>query len=369
MSSRTRRSRLPALALCASLAGAILPAGTAAQSIPELRQRVAELERAHAAADALADSVRDRLFPRARTDTMAIGYLTLVAEGTDTPFIREAAAEAERILANDLGPDQTILDGVGILLFLSPTKRAVVSPASRARSTGSVVVDDPVALAELLVEGTYQTLDLDHDRTIRDWLVARTPNRTTEYTHQRSAYSELAESPFAAAQACLVGDIAECRRAMGLIETEDGLFTWYEPADRAVMAERYGRPSPRFYPQRSAIYDGCVERGEDASCRDFMESWNIEPPLGPGLRETLVLEALRLGGEGAYGRLRRASGSVEERLAAAAGVSADSLLTAWRAALIDAAGQPTAATLPIGLTAVFWMLAFAALGLRSTRWR
>ena len=82
-----------------------------------------------------------------------------------------------------------------------------------------------------------------------------------------------------------------------------------------------------------------------------------------------MLEALRTGGERAYGGLGRASGTVEQRLAAAAGVSGDSLITIWRAALIDAAGQPTAATLPIGLTAVFWTLVFAALGLRSTRWR
>ena len=228
---------------------------------------------------------------------------------------------------------------------------------------------DPVALAELLVEGTYQALDLEYDRTLREWLVAKTPNGSTEYTHQRSAYRDLAASPFAAARACLGGDIGECRRALGLIETTDGLVTWYAPADRVLMAQGHSPPSPRFYPRRSSIYDGCVERQEDASCRDFLASSHIEPPLPPNIRETLVLEALRMGGEGAYGRLRRASGSVEERLSAAAGVSGDSLITTWRAALIDAAGQPTSTTVPIGLTAVFWALTFAAIGLRSTRWR
>lgn len=368
MCSRTTLPGLPSLAFCAVIV-AFLPAGAGAQTIPELRQRVLELERAYAAADAIADSIESMLGPVIQTETMPIGYVTLVAIGTDMSFIREAAAEAQRILAHELGPDGDVLKGVSILLILSENGRATVGPISRARSTGGFVVDDPVALAKLLVEGTYQTVDLEHDRTIRDWLVTRTPNGSTEYSHQRSAYSDLAASPFVSAQACLAGDIGECRRALGLIATSDGLMTWYDPADRVQMAQQRSAPSARFYPRRSSIYDGCVERGEDASCRDFLASSHIEPPLPPSIRETIVLEALRTGGEGAYGRLRRASGTVEQRLAAAAGVSGDSLITIWRAALIDAAGQPTAATLPIGSAAVFWTLVFAALGLRSTRWR
>ena len=369
MFSRHTLRGLTALALRAVVAGALLPADADAQSIPELRQRVAELERTHALADAHADGLERALAPKVQTVTIAIGYVTLVAVGPDAPFIREAAAEAERLLADDLGPDGDVLEGVAILLTLSENGRATVGPASRARSTGGQVAHDPVALAALLVEGTYQALDLEYDRTIRDWLVARTPNGNTEYTHQRSAYRDLAASPFAAARACLGGDIGECRRALGLIETTDGLVTWYAPADRVLMAQGHSPPSPRFYPRRSSIYDGCVERQEDASCRDFLASSHIEPPLPPSMRETLVLEALRTGGEGAYGRLRRASGSVEDRLSAAAGVSGDSLITTWRAALIGAAGQPTSTTVPIGLTAVFWALMFAAFGLRSTRWR
>ena len=79
----------------------------------------------------------------------------------------------------------------------------------------------------------------------------------------------------------------------------------------------------------------------------------------------------RHGGDGAYGRLYRAEGTMEERLTAAAGVvvPGDSLIASWRAVLVDSAGHPTAVSWPLGLAAVFWAMAFSAMALRSTRWR
>ncbi len=60
---------------------------------------------------------------------------------------------------------------------------------------------------------------------------------------------------------------------------------------------------------------------------------------------------------------------MEERLTAAARVPGDSLITSWRAVLVDSVGHPTAVSWPLGLAAVFWAMAFSALALRSTRWR
>ena len=51
-------------------------------------------------------------------------------------------------------------------------------------------------------------------------------------------------------------------------------------------------------------------------------------------REDLLLTALELGGPGAWTRLAQARGPIEGRLAAAAGMPADSLLARWRSGLL-----------------------------------
>ncbi len=80
--------------------------------------------------------------------------------------------------------------------------------------------------------------------------------------------------------------------------------------------------------------------------------------------------ALRLGGRDAYRRLlANPAAPIADRLAAAAGVPHDSLVTVWRADVI--ASRPATVLLPTWrfAAALVWMALFAACGLRSSRWR
>ena len=86
-------------------------------------------------------------------------------------------------------------------------------------------------------------------------------------------------------------------------------------------------------------------------------------------RATIVREAVRLGGRDSYRRLLESNAQIGERLAAAAGVSIDSLVGAWRNAIV--AARPTAVALPwwaVG-AAFGWLAFFGACGMRSSRWR
>ena len=222
-------------------------------------------------------------------------------------------------------------------------------------------------LAGSLVHTALEALDLTQDRAFRDWLAVGTPTRRSAADFVR-AYESLATSPFEASSKCLLGELGGCRLALGLTETSEPLLTWYSEADRRTLVENSARGPERFFPNRAAMYDRCVE-GDDESCSTFMKDRSIQPPLPTNVRVTLVQHALVMGGDGAYGRLYRAEGTMEERLPAAARVPGDSLIASWRAVLVDSAGHPTAVSWPLGLAAVFWAMAFSAMALRSTRWR
>lgn len=106
----------------------------------------------------------------------------------------------------------------------------------------------------------------------------------------------------------------------------------------------------------------CV-RGDLGSCAYVLglRAPTIPEPGGqyyPLARADLLLTALDLGGEGAWGRLRDSPGTtVEEHLTAAAGMSADSLLSTWRSGLL--ALRPDHG--PIGVGTIALLLAWTGL--------
>ncbi len=362
-----RRLTFGTLALTA--AGVLPPRTVQAQTVEELRARVVQLEQQWKEADELARRVEAALLPKSHVDTMAIGPVVLVALGDDLTLIRDAADGTLRRLSDHLGSDIDLLQGVEIYAFVREHTigLALTSGMGKSRSIALSEETKAAGLAGRLVGIALEALDLTLDGAFRDWLDVGTPTRRSAVDFVR-AYESLATSPFDASSKCLLGELGGCRLALGLTETSEPLLTWYSEADRRTLIENPGRPSERFFPNRATMYDRCVE-GDSESCSTFMKDRSIQPPLPPNVRATLVQHALVVGGDGAYGRLYRAGGTMEERLTAAARVPGDSLIASWRAVLVDSAGHPTAVSWPLGLAAVFWAMAFSALALRSTRWR
>ncbi len=359
-----RRLIFGTLALTA--AGVLPPRTVQAQTVEELRARVAQLEQQWKEADESARRV-DAALPKSHVDTIAIGPIVLVAIGDDLTLIRDAADGALQLLSDHLGSDIDLLRGVEIYALVREHTVGLGLTSGMEQSRSFILFEETKAadLAGSLVHTALGALDLT--QAWRDWLDVGTPTLLSTVDFVR-AYESLATSPFDASSECLLGELGGCRLALGLTETSEPLLTWYSEADRRTLVENSGRGPERFFPNRATMYDRCVE-GDGESCSTFMKDRSIQPPLPTNVRVTLVQHALVVGGDGAYGRLYRAGGTMEERLTAAAGVPVDSLIASWRAMLADSAGHPTAVSWPLGLAAVFWAMAFSAMALRSTRWR
>ncbi|HSE51403.1 MAG TPA: hypothetical protein VLB00_04400 [Gemmatimonadales bacterium] len=116
----------------------------------------------------------------------------------------------------------------------------------------------------------------------------------------------------------------------------------------------------------------CV-RGDARACAHALGVRRSEDPDAGGeyyplVRSDLLLAALEQGGEGAWTRLMAADGTVEQGLAAAAGIPADSMLLRWRAGLLDL--QPDRGPLDRSAAGLIlgWSALILAAGLGIARW-
>jgi hypothetical protein len=116
----------------------------------------------------------------------------------------------------------------------------------------------------------------------------------------------------------------------------------------------------------------CVQ-GDAAGCAHALGIRRSgDPDAGgeyyPLVRADLLLAALEQGGERAWTRLVAAGGSVEQGLAAAAGMSADSMLLRWRDELL--ALQPDRGPLDLSAAGLIlgWSALILAAGLGLARW-
>ncbi len=353
--------------LALAIATAVVETGSA-QTVDELRARVADVERRWQEANALAQELERRTLPILLTDTIHAGPLVLITEAFDVTPIREAAALAQSEFERELGENIDILENVQLLVTQLPKGTVRLRPASRAWAK-----ELPIRrLAVALVDEAYKVLDLEHNPAFREWLGVQTP--TVWYDLDlRQAYTELVTAPFTSTSGCMLGNLVECRKALGMTPTDDYLNTWYTASDRRALVLERPRPSDRLFPIQAARYDECVENGDDESCATFLRAQarfqSTRPPLSATVRSSLVRHALEVGGSGSYRRLFYAKGAIADQLAAAAGMPTDALLRSWRTMLFEVSGTPTSVTFPLGLSAILWLAVFGAMALRSTRWK
>ena len=150
-----------------------------------------------------------------------------------------------------------------------------------------------------------------------------------------AAASELMRGETRAGAGCLEGEVADCRRWLGL--DRDSLSR-YRPEElrHQIFAGRY------FADATGARLAQQCQAGLDASCLRLAWLRYLEPiPAGPLARSSLVGFVRARTAAGALGRaFDDDSGSVGERLARASGVTEDSLVRAWRIWLLTGGGQP-----------------------------
>jgi hypothetical protein len=412
----------PARLVAGGLALAVttaLPCALRAQDVDYYRAEVARLttmrDEARIAA-ARADSIALAALPQ--IVVRESGFVLRTEPGLEA-IARKAAQTAAPGLRHMLGDLFDDMAAEPMLLRYQPEAEARTA-RQRERGLGALVarrklarpVERTVQLTTLLPDGRpalpWMNEALDAERLARrltsrvaDVYFARLPadvhawlgialavndtvgGRTTTYTDLVTAASK-------STHACFARDVSACRIALALDPIGDPLDTWYAPDERPALVER-----GRFQLLNGATrvsYRQCVEQRVIESCDRLLrmglndatgrgsqrvvtgvttQGALVPPPLGNVPRHTIAELALSLGGPGAARRLLDAppGSSIAERLTAASGLDADSLVSLWHARILAARPEPVTLTPRIAWAAVAWGLFASAFALRSTRWR
>lgn len=180
-----------------------------------------------------------------------------------------------------------------------------------------------------------------------------------------AAVRELAAGDTRAGTECLGGKATACRAWFGFDRESNPYTARYTPAEIRNIVSR------RMVEYLDVSAQLCV-RGSDDACLRHARTGGVSPVPAGLASVRSVLRAIRvLHGAGALQRaLADTSGAVGERLARAAGIGEDSLVTEWRAWLLTGGGRPrVSASVRDAMPVLLFggLLLFAAA--RSGRWR
>lgn len=381
----------------------LLPRPALAQSIEELEHRVEHLRAEWVAAAAIRDSLR----ANRRTvvhDTLRIGTFSVIGTAEDLERLRPAIALGWERAAEELGRDTVLVARTTLRVSLFDQWRPSGSPtstlgrllrpfahfpeATRDSVLAGTILDlstaaglgvgrarlpagvDSRMAAPAIRNGVWASVALLVDSAVVAWGGAILPE--IPVGSRRTVYRELVTTRYSATRGCVAGDLDGCRRALGLTATDTPLLDWYSPEDLAAWAQKDQRPDPDFYPDRSTWYDACTRTRSVTACVQYLSGPALgdrtPAPLGPAGRQLALAVALEIGSPGAITRLVDATGTVPERIAAAAGVSIDSVVSAWRAAAYSGAGKPTAINATTGGAALVWLAVLVLAALGGRRW-
>lgn len=355
---------------CAALAALVLamPAPARAQAADTLVARIDSLlpqwRRAAEAAER-ADALRDRqreLETLARVDTVRIGPLRVLAAPEDTAAAREVFAEAWAWYAPFVGDS---VRGASWPLFVFSSSHAAAE--IYVRHPRVYLVDVRPWYGRRLVRENAQSaigraLSDAMPAELREWAGASPP---MELRGPSWVYRELAGTPSRAARLCFEGQTRWCWEAVGVTESEDPWRSWYTAEERRLLALATHTWNPEGAARVRACFDGSME-----ACEAVLERQTPRVPLSVAARTSLLVHALEAGGEDSYARLLATDASgVRERLARAARMDPDALMTAWRARVLAARPEAGEDLARRPWSTLFWVLAFAGLAMGSTRWR
>lgn len=166
----------------------------------------------------------------------------------------------------------------------------------------------------------------------------------------------LATSWAAAGRTCAAGALASCRLVLERYRPTEAVTRYFEPRDfRDVVASGASNATDSlFYASKAR----CLA-GADSACARIVREVAPADPFGGAVRGTLLAHAIEIGGDAALARLverRPADAGLEAipLLAAAAGVSEDSLIASWHRRTFAALEPASGAGVPLVLSTVAW---------------
>lgn len=351
--------------------------------VDSLRERITSWDSTTAHYDSIA---------RAGVDTIRIGGFSAITNGSVRGIVQDGLAELRERLIDIMGSDTALFRNKPFAVFAD---RRISNPGDRSISIPS----EDMILAGLLgrdvvnqfQDAAQRYLALQTGRQFQSWIGPRVPIADS-IVGLHNIYTTAVLSPLSVVQRCYTGDLDGCRRSLALEAPEhpqDALRAWFDPEDRHLLVEQLGLEwnyETNSYDDPSPERGRCLESRSDADClivlasryragidaESYARGTNFHPflPLESGTHSTLLAVALDVGGDGAYSRLL-ASDAADPgvRLQDAAGVPLDSILSAWRERVLNAAPPSVEVQPKSAWVTLFWVLAAACLAVGSSRWR
>lgn len=365
------------LAMLLVLAGAMPAAAQQRPSVPtiaEQRARVARLTDDFRRAEENVRRAKANVLHAVPLDTIREGALFVLVERADRDLVATATARAAGMLDRAYGSAAARLAMDPIVIRRMPARRADGDTAQLLAISGANGMLRPFegetvsAVAGQLAFTGANRLRAMMDADLHRWLGSYRTSSGRPSTFV-AAFEELATSASPLGRRCLVGDTAACVEALAMREPDDALWRWYDAPYRRefIRGKRW-----TFRPVAPDRYDTCIG-GDDAACDAILQSGtrvNVEPPVKTAARHSFVALALELGGRDAFARLIDSPGRpMDERVSIAAGVPVDSLAAVWHARITSAAPHRAGFPALTAATSLAWILFFAFLSSRSTRWR
>lgn len=204
-------------------------------------------------------------------------------------------------------------------------------------------------------------------------------------------YRRIALTKSIVSRACISGDLAGCKSALGLgILPAEGRVRWgpivvagrewKQPYDQEQFARWYTPDERRLIVYentnmaafgREARWRECVFEDAYDVCDDLLEdSYGEYVPFDGPTRTSLLAFAVEQGGRGAWARVfEDPTWTPTQALENASGLSIDDLVRGWRSRVLAAQPPAYGGLFSSGALAMLWFFFFAALAMRSSRWR
>jgi hypothetical protein len=350
--------------------GASLEGQTTRPTEAELVNRIdsldAILRRANNVADA-ADAARKEERLRVlgtQIDTFQVGPFQVVARVREAGLARRYFEQAWDRYAEALGNEPTALEGHVFIFGKGDELLGLDTDASTRVGTRYMSMDRDREISRIFGIVISKGMPEDLTTWVGNFYIRSDPTRELEW-----GYRSLVTTPSVVVSNCFEGVLDSCWDAMGLDHQDDWANSWYTASERRLLVSS---PNSSRGARVDGIVSSCVDNQRDDACSAVLAERGATAhiPLPQGTRMTLVAQALALGGPEAYRSLATDSDApIRDRLIQASGVSADSLISSWRSATLQARPDVHGDTQRGLWSTLFWMLILAGVSTRSTRWR
>jgi hypothetical protein len=333
------------LAIVATVAPAIVRGQLASPETDSVLKRVRALDSALTMRSRSVDSIRRTLVTPIPPVDIQDGPIHVRTDAVLAPRVRSAVRSVVEMIDRRGGTVVASRASAHVAVIRQDSTRSIVGmlpviaidadTAARWSMIAQREVRAPAsaaAIANGLAAIVEQRALQGVDSALAAWImVGRAPLRRASDAEAADAYVEYATTESAVVRRCRTRDIAACLDALGVDSSAGSrLDRWYTAEDYRALV-RTAAPA-RDDSAAVAAWIKCRRSGEDTSCAiaaRALPNGRVPLPLSASVRFGFLREVLDVGGAGAFDRLVASSGSVRDRLTAAAGEPLDRTALRW----------------------------------------